>query len=58
MGQPAETWDWLRAALDEGYRSIDQRLLKEYGPLQPDRFELKEANERLGQSQACAGFRP
>jgi hypothetical protein len=44
--QPARTWDLLRTALDEGFQSIDRRL-KELGPVQPDRFSLKEANARL-----------
>ena len=44
--QPARTWDLLRTALDEGFQSIDRRL-KEFGPVQPDRFSLKEANARL-----------
>ena len=44
--QPSQTWDLLRTAMDEGLRSIDQRL-EESGPLQPDRFSLQEANERL-----------
>ena len=55
--EPAETWDRLRAALEEGYRSIDQRL-KEYGPLQPDRFDLREANALLSQLQPYARFQP
>ena len=37
--QSPETWDSLRTALDEGFKSIDQRL-KELGPVQPDRFSL------------------
>ncbi len=53
--QSAETWDSLRAALDEGFQSIDQRL-KELGPVQPDRFSLAEANERLSRSQSCMEF--
>jgi hypothetical protein len=53
--EPAETWDLLRTALDEGFRNIDQRL-QEYGPLQPDRFDLKETNERLTALQACARY--
>jgi hypothetical protein len=44
--QPPQTWDLLRTAMDEGLRSIDQRL-EESGPLQPERFSLQEANERL-----------
>ena len=44
--QPRETWDLLRTAMDDGLRSIDQRL-KESGHLEPERFSLQEANERL-----------
>ena len=42
----AKTWDLLRRVVDDGLRSIDLRL-KESGLLQPDRFSLQEANERL-----------
>lgn len=41
--QPARTW---ALTLDEGWRSIERRL-EQYGPLEPNRFSLKEANERL-----------
>jgi hypothetical protein len=41
-GQSAGTWDLLHTVLDEGLESIDLRL-HELGPLQPDRFSLKEA---------------
>ena len=44
--QPTRTWDLLRETLDEGWRSIDRRL-EQYRPLEPNRFSLKEANERL-----------
>ena len=44
--QPARTWDLLRTALDEGFQSIDRRL-KEFGPIQPERFSLEEASARL-----------
>ena len=47
-GQAAGTWDLLRTVLDEGFQSIDRRL-HELGPLQPDRFSLKEANARLSE---------
>lgn len=40
------TWDLLRSALGEGFQSIDRRL-HEFGPLQPERFSLQEANARL-----------
>jgi len=46
--QPADRWDLLRSALGEGFQSIDQRL-QELGPLQPDLFNLQEANARLSQ---------
>ena len=44
--QPASSWDLLRHVMDDGLRSIDQRL-EESGPLGPNRFSLKEANQRL-----------
>jgi hypothetical protein len=47
-GQSARTLDLLRTVLDEGFQSIDRRL-QELGPLQPDRFSLKEANARLSE---------
>ena len=46
--QPPGTWNLLRTALEEGFQSIDRRL-KELGPLQPDRFDLQEANARLSE---------
>ena len=55
--QPAAMWELLRSTLDDGYRSLDRRL-KECGPLQPDRFHLGEANERLGELQQSRRFRP
>jgi Plasmid pRiA4b ORF-3-like protein len=48
--QPAGTWDVLRTTLEEGLRSIDRRL-EESGPLEPDRFNLVETNERLAELQ-------
>src|SRR3954454_11368167 len=48
--EPAGTWDLLRSALEEGLQSIDQRL-EECAPLQPDRFNLVETNERLVELQ-------
>ena len=44
--QPTSSWDILREVMGDGLRSIDQRL-EEYGPLEPHRFSLKEANQRL-----------
>ena len=43
---PVETWDLLRLAMSDGLVSLDKRLAQS-GPLQPDRFSLDEANERL-----------
>ena len=54
--EPAQTWDLLRTVLDEGFQSIDQRL-KELGPVQPDRFSLPEANERLSELARLRRFR-
>lgn len=44
--QSAGTWDLLRTVLSEGFESIDRRL-KEFGPMEPERFSLQEANARL-----------
>jgi hypothetical protein len=44
--QPASTWSLLRDAVREGWQNVDRRLL-EHGPLEPSRFSLQEANERL-----------
>jgi hypothetical protein len=44
--RPPSTWDILREVMDDGLRSIGQRL-EEYGPLEPSRFSLKEVNQRL-----------
>jgi len=44
--QPASSWGILREVMDDGLRSIDQRL-EQYGPLEPNRFSLKEVNQRL-----------
>ena len=44
--EPAEMWDLLRTVLTEGLQSIDQRL-QASGPLQPERFDLAETNQRL-----------
>ena len=56
-GQSAGTWDLLRTVLDEGLQSIDLRL-HELGPLQPDRFSLKEANARLSELAQRWSLRP
>ena len=44
--QPASTWSLLRDAVREGWQNVDRRLL-EHGPLEPSRFSLHEASERL-----------
>lgn len=44
--QPAQTWELLRTTLAEGFQSIDRRL-QQFGPLEPNRFSLTEANEQL-----------
>lgn len=54
--EPAGTWDLLRTTLEEGLRSIDRRL-GESGPLEPDRFNLAEANDRLAEFEQRR-FRP
>src|SRR6202047_1114368 len=56
-GQSAGTWDLLRTVLDEGLQNIDLRL-HELGPLQPDRFSLKEANARLSELAQRWRLRP
>jgi len=47
---PPETWRSYRQNLDHGYASIDRRL-QEYGPLDAERFNLEEANQRLAQRE-------
>lgn len=44
--RPASTWELLRSALKDGFQNIDHRL-QQYGPLDPHRFSLQEANHRL-----------
>jgi hypothetical protein len=44
--RPASTWDILRSVLADGAESLD-RLLEQSGRLEPQRFSLREANERL-----------
>jgi hypothetical protein len=48
--QPIQTWELLRTTLEEGFQSIDRRL-QEWGPLEPNRFNLAETNERLAQGR-------
>ena len=47
---PPETWRSYRELLNEGFASIDRRL-QEFGPLEPERFNLEEANQRLAQRE-------
>lgn len=44
--RPASTWELLRSVVADGCQSLDRRL-EQYGPLAPERFSLREANERL-----------
>jgi Plasmid pRiA4b ORF-3-like protein len=54
--QPASSWDILREAVGDGMRSLDRRL-EEYGPLDPNRFSLKEANRRLAKLEERGRYR-
>ncbi|MGH9358217.1 MAG: IS1096 element passenger TnpR family protein [Candidatus Acidiferrales bacterium] len=54
--QPPSSWDLLREVMDDGLESIDRRL-ELYGPLEPDRFSLKEANQRLGKRMERGRYR-
>jgi len=47
---PPETWRCYRQILQEGFASIDRRL-QAYGPLEPERFRLEEANQRLARRE-------
>ena len=53
---PPETWRSYREILKEGFESIDRRL-QEYGPLEPERFNLEEANQRLAQREDLMRWR-
>ena len=44
--QPVTSFDLLRSVLADGGQSLDRRL-EEFGPLEPERFRLREANARL-----------
>lgn len=44
--QTPDSWNILREAMKDGLQSLDQRL-NQYGPLDPNHFNLKEANGRL-----------
>jgi Plasmid pRiA4b ORF-3-like protein len=54
--QPASTWSLSRDAVRERWQNVDRRLL-EHGPLEPDRFNLQEANERLAMLSRRGGIR-
>lgn len=43
---PPSSWELLRTVMNDGMRSMDQRL-EHYGPLELHRFSVKEANQRL-----------
>src|SRR5215471_13568476 len=45
---PPETGRSYREILNEGFASIDRRR-QEFGPLEPERFNLEEAHQRLAQ---------
>ena len=47
---PPETGRCYRQILQEGFASIDRRL-QAYGPLEPERFRLEEANQRLARRE-------
>jgi hypothetical protein len=55
--EPTGGWDYLRKVLAEGWDSVDRRL-EEYGPLEPGRFSLKEANERVARLDRHVAARP
>jgi hypothetical protein len=54
--RPPSSWDILRKALHDGFQSIDRRL-EEYGPLEPNHFSLREANQRLAHQVERGRFR-
>jgi hypothetical protein len=53
---PPETWRSYREMLHEGFESIDRRL-EEYGPLEPERFSLGAANQRLAEREERVRWR-
>ena len=53
---PPETWRCYREMLKEGFVSIDRRL-QECGPLEPERFSLDEAHQRLAQREDLVRWR-
>jgi hypothetical protein len=55
--QPASAWNLLQDAVHQGWQSVDRRL-KQYGPLDPGRFSLQEANQRLATLSRRGRIRP
>ena len=53
---PPETWRSYRQILKEGFESIDRRL-HAYGPLEPERFNLEEAHQRLARREDLLRWR-
>ena len=53
---PVSTWELLRRSLDEGLTSIDKRL-EQYGPINPECFSLKDANQRLAKRAEQGRYR-
>ena len=45
---PVSTWELLRSVVADSAKSLDQRL-EQSGRLEPERFSLQEANQRLAQ---------
>jgi len=44
--RPVSTWDLLRSVVADSAKSLDHRL-EQSGRLEPERFSLQEANQRL-----------
>ena len=44
--RPVSTWELLRSVVSDSAKSLDQRL-EQSGRLEPERFSLKEANQRV-----------
>ena len=56
MVELGEAADRVFGPYEEGFESIDQRL-QEYGPLEPERFSLEEANRRLARREDLMRWR-
>ena len=50
-GSTAQQLDILREALRDGFQSVVDRRLQEFGPLEPNHISLQKANLRLVQRQ-------